>query len=85
VEGNYIIEEACKVLPLYFYNFLKTNLKTKSKFLHWKIVNTNIEKFLKGKLGLTYKDILQYLPKEFYKYIEHFLFKNVDKLPPYQP
>ena len=34
VEGNYIIKEACKVLPLYFYNFLKTNLKTKSKFLY---------------------------------------------------
>jgi hypothetical protein len=58
VEGNYIIEEACKVLPFYFYNFLKTNLKTKSKFLHRKIVNTNIKKFLKGKPGLTYKDIL---------------------------
>jgi hypothetical protein len=58
VEGNYIIEEACKALPLYFYNFFKTNLKTKSKFLHQKIVDTDIEKFLKGKLGLTYKDIL---------------------------
>ena len=58
MEGNYIIKKACKVLPLYFYNFFKTNLKTKSKFLCRKIVNTNIEKFLKGKLGLTYKDIL---------------------------
>ena len=58
MEGNYIIEETYKVLPPYFYNFLKTNLKTKSKFLCWKIVDTNIEKFLKGKLGLTYKDIL---------------------------
>ena len=52
------MEEARKVLPLYFYNFLKINLKTKSKFLHWKIVNTNIKKFLKGKPGLTYKNIL---------------------------
>jgi hypothetical protein len=34
VEGNYIIKEARKALPFYFYNFLKTNLKTKSKFLH---------------------------------------------------
>ena len=42
MEGNYIIKEACKVLPLYFYNFLKTNLKTKFKFLYWKIVNINI-------------------------------------------
>jgi hypothetical protein len=85
VEGNYIIEKARKVLPLYFYNFLKTNLKTKSEFLCWKIVNTNIEKFLKGKLGLTYENILQYLPKEFYKYIKYFFPKNADKLPPYQP
>jgi len=78
------MEEACKVLPPYFYNFLKINLITKSEFLRQKIVNTNIKKFLKGKPGLTYKDILQYLLKEFYKYIKHFLFKNVDKLPPYR-
>ena len=58
VKGNYIIEEARKVLPLYFYNFLKTNLKTKSEFLCRKIVNINIKKFLKSKPGLTYKDIL---------------------------
>ena len=58
MEGNYIIEEAHKVLPPYFYNFLKINLETKSKFLRQKIVNTNIKKFLKGKPGLTYKDIL---------------------------
>ena len=52
------MEEVCKVLPPYFYNFLKINLKTKSKFLRRKIINTNIKKFLKGKLGLTYEDIL---------------------------
>ena len=84
MEGNYIIEEAYKVLPLYFYNFLKINLETKSKFLYQKIVNTNIKKFLKGKLGLTYKNILQYLLKEFYEYIKYFLPKNIDKLPLYQ-
>ena len=71
------------MLPLYFYNFLKINLKTKSKFLRRKIVNTDVKKFLKGKLRLTYKDILQYLLKKFYKYIKHFLPKNIDKLPPY--
>jgi hypothetical protein len=71
------------VLPPYFYNFLKINLKTKPKFLRRKIVNTNIKKFLKGKLGLTYKDILQRLLKEFREYIKHFLPKNIDKLPPY--
>jgi len=85
VEGNYIIEEARKALPPYFYNFFKTNLKNKPKSLRWKIVNTNIKKFLKGKLGLTCKDILQRLLKKFYKYIKHFLPKNVDKLLPYQP
>jgi hypothetical protein len=58
VEGNYIMEEACKALPSYFYNFLKINLKTKSEFLRRKIVNTDVKKFLKGKPGLTYKDIL---------------------------
>ena len=52
------MEEAYKVLPPYFYNFLKINLKTKFKFLCQKIVNTNIKKFLKGKPGLTHKDIL---------------------------
>ena len=58
VKGNYIIEEAYKVLPFYFYNFFKINLKIKSKFIRQKIVNTNIKKFLKGKLGLTREDIL---------------------------
>ena len=52
------MEEACKILPPYFYNFLKINLKTKSKFLRQKIININVKKFLKGKLGLTCKDIL---------------------------
>ena len=58
MEGNYIIEEARKALPPSFYNFLKINLRTKPKLLRRKIINTNIKKFLKGKLGLTYKDIL---------------------------
>jgi len=71
------------VLPPYFYNFLKINLKTKPKLLRRKIVDTNIKKFLKGKPGLTRKDILQRLLKEFSKYIKHFLPKNIDKLPPY--
>jgi len=58
VKGDYIIKEARKALPPYFYNFLKINLKTKPKSLRRKIVNTNVKKFLKGKLGLTRKDIL---------------------------
>ena len=75
-----MIKEARKLLPPYFYNFFKINLKTKSKFLCQKIININIEKFLKGKPGLICKDILQCLLKEFYKYIKHFLFKNINKL-----
>ena len=58
MEGNYIIKETYKVLPPYFYNFFKINLGTKFKFLYQKIVNTNIKKFLKGKLGLTREYIL---------------------------
>jgi hypothetical protein len=58
VEGNYTIKEVHKVLSPYFYNFFKTNLKTKSKFLCQKIVNTDIKKFLKGTLKLIYEDIL---------------------------
>ena len=58
MEGNYIIEEAHKALPPYFYNFFKINLGTKSKFLRRKIINIDIKKFLKGKPGLTHKDIL---------------------------
>ena len=58
MEGNYIMEEVCKVLPFYFYDFFKINLGTKSEFLCQKIVNTDVEKFLKGKPGLTCKDIL---------------------------
>ena len=79
------MEEARKALPPYFYDFLKTNLKTKSEFLRRKIVDTDVEKFLKGKPGLTREDILQRLPKEFREHIEHFLPKNADKLPPYRP
>ena len=52
------MEEARKVLPPYFYDFLKTNLGTKSEFLRQKIVDTDIQKFQKGKLGLTREDIL---------------------------
>jgi len=72
------------VFPPYFYNFFKINIKTKPELLRWKIVDTNIKKFLKSKLELTREDILQRLLKEFNKYIKHFLPKNADKLPPYQ-
>ena len=83
VEGNYTMEEARKALPSYFHDFLETNLKTEPEFLHWKVVNADIEKFLKGKPGLTHEDILQCLPKEFRHHVEHFLLKNTEELPPH--
>src|SRR5271170_4440967 len=84
VEGDYTMEEARKALPPYFHDFLKINLRTKSESLRRKIVDTNVEKFLKGKLGLTRKDILRRLLKEFREYTKYFLPKNADKLPPYR-
>ena len=77
------MEEARKVLPSYFHDFLETNLKTESEFLCRKVVDTDVEKFLKGKPGLTHEDILQCLPKEFRHHIEHFLPKNAEELPPH--
>ena len=79
------MEEARKVLPSYFHDFLETNLKTESEFLCRKVVDTDVEKFLKGKPGLTHEDILQCLPKEFRHHIEHFLPKNAEELPPHRP
>ena len=77
------MEEAHKALPSYFHDFLKTNLKTEPEFLRWKVVDADVEKFLKGKPGLTCEDILQCLPKEFRHHIEHFLPKNAEELPPH--
>ena len=33
VEGDYTIEEVCKALPPYFYDFFEINLKTKPELL----------------------------------------------------
>jgi hypothetical protein len=85
VEGDYTMEEARKALPPYFHDFLETNLRSKSEFLRRKILDTDVEKFLKGKPGLTREDILQRLPEEFRQHIEHFLPKNADELTPHRP
>ena len=87
VEGEYTIEEACKVLPDYFHDFIKDNLDSRSdsEFLRRKIVDTDVEKFLKGKPELTRDDILQRLPQEFRHHVEHFLAKNASELPPHRP
>ena len=42
--------EVAKVFPAYFLNFLKKNLKAKFEFIYRKIVDTDIKKFLKGKI-----------------------------------
>jgi hypothetical protein len=59
VNGNYIMEEACKVFPNYFYYFLKENLWTiNTEFLCYKVINTDIKKFIKGKPALTRDNII---------------------------
>ena len=50
VKGEYIINEAAKIFPAYFFNFLKKNLKVKFEFIYRKIVDMDIKKFLKGKI-----------------------------------
>ena len=85
VEGDYTVEEACKVLPEYFHGFVKNNLDSNPEFLRRKIVDADVEKFLKGKPALTRDDILQRLPKEFRHHVDDFLPKNADELPPHRP
>jgi len=53
------MEEAYKVFPNYFYRFLKKNLRTiNTKFLRRKVMDTDIEKFIKGKPALTRNNII---------------------------
>ena len=85
VEGDYTLEEAYKVLPEYFHDFVKNNLDSDPEFLRRKIVDADVEKFLKGKPSLTRADILQRLPKEFRHHVDDFLPKNADELPPHRP
>ena len=55
VKGDYAAEEACKALPDYFHSFVKDNLNSDSnpESLCRKIVDSDVEKFLKGKPNLT--------------------------------
>src|SRR5205814_5161480 len=85
VEDDYTLEEAYKVLPEYFHGFVKNNLDSNPEFLRRKIVDADVEKFLKGKPALTRDDILQRLPKEFRHHVDDFLPKNADELPPHRP
>ena len=85
-EGDYTIEEARKVLPEYLHNFLEENLRTTdTEFLRRKVMDTDIEKFMKGKPALTREDVLRRLPKEHRHHIEVFLPRNADELPPHRP
>ena len=47
MEGEYIMGEAAKISPVYFFNFFEKNLKAKFEFIYRKIVDTDIKKFLK--------------------------------------
>jgi len=86
VDGDYTMEEACKVLPEYFYSFLEENLRTtNTEFLRRKVVDADIEKFMKSKPTLTREDILRRLPQEHRHQIEAFLPKNAEELPPHRP
>jgi len=86
VDGDYTIEEACKVLPEYFHSFLEENLRTTdTEFLRRKVVDADVEKFMKSKPALTREDILRRLPKEHRHQIEAFLPKNAEELPPHRP
>ncbi len=59
INGDYTIKEACKVFPSYFHCFLKENLQTiNTEFLHHKVININIKKFIKGKPALTRDNII---------------------------
>jgi len=59
VNSNYIIEEACKVFPSYFYCFLKENLQTiNTEFLRRKVIDIDVKKFIKGKPALTRDNII---------------------------
>jgi len=84
IDDNYTIKKACKILPEYFHIFLKENLQTADiEFLHCKIIDTDVEKFIKSKLTLIREDILQHLLIEYRHQIEAFLSKNAEELLPY--
>ena len=63
VEGDYTIQEAERVFPSYFYNFLRANLN--DDHLRRKIDKADIEKFIKPKLILIALEIIDKLPLEF--------------------
>jgi len=85
VEGDYTLDEAKKVLPQYFHDFLKQNLDSHPELLRRKIVDEDVQKFLKDKAPITENDVFKQLPREFHHHVEHFLTKNAEALPPHRP
>lgn len=85
VEGDYTLDEARKVMPEYFHDFLEQNLSSSSELLRRKIVDEDVQKFLKNKAPITREDVLKQLPPEFRHHVEHFLTKNSESLPPHRP
>ena len=76
MKGDYTIKKACKKFPAYFHDFLQANLNLKSEFLHRKITNDDVSKFIKRKAELIRENIFKRLSEEFRHHIEHFLPKK---------
>ena len=85
VKGDYTLDKAKKVLPKYFHDFLKQNLDSDSELLRRKIVDEDVQKFLKDKAPITQDEVFKQLPREFHHHVEHFLTKNAEALPPHRP
>ena len=79
------MKEACKKFLAYFHDFLQTNLNLKFEFLHRKIIDDDVSKFMKKKAEFICEDILKRLPEKFRHYIKHFLSKNAKNLFSYRP
>jgi len=83
VEGNYTLEEAYRVFPPQFHEFLKANLT--DDHLRRKVDAADVEKFLTPKAKPTVAEILSKLPKEFHDFAKAFQPADADKLPPHRP
>jgi hypothetical protein len=85
VEGDYTLEEAERVFPSYMHRFLQENLKTNPESLCRKILDSDVDKFMKIKPSLSKEDIKQLLPREFWDSLDAFLPKKAEELPPHRP
>jgi hypothetical protein len=67
--------------PKCFQNFIKDH---EDKIFLNKITEEDIDKFLKGKDPMMKEDILKKLPPEYHEFIDMFLPKEADELPPHR-